>query len=103
MGAGVTRNAHSQFPGEYLYLWAMDKRTVTKPPSPEQAAKLERQRLAAEDGVKALQEAADRAKAVRENMARLRSLRLAREAQNGRAEILTEARTAQARPKKRSR
>jgi hypothetical protein len=81
----------------------MEKRTVTKSPSPEQAAKLERQRLAAEDGVKALQEVADRAKSIRENMARLRSLRLAREAENVRAQILTETRTAQARPKKRSR
>jgi hypothetical protein len=81
----------------------MEKRKMTNPPSPEQAAKLERQRLAAEDGVKALQEVANHAKAVRENMARLRSLRLAREAQEGRADILAETRTAQARPKKRSR
>jgi len=51
---------------------------MTKLPSPEQAARLERQRLAAEDGVKALQEVASRAIAIRENMARLRSLRLAK-------------------------
>src|SRR6185312_5011690 len=95
--------ADSQFPGDYPYLVIMDKRTVTNSPSPEQAAKLERRRLAAEDGVKALQEAADRAKAIRENMARLRSLRLAREVQDVRADILTDARTAQARPKRRSR
>jgi hypothetical protein len=92
-----------QFPGDYPYLLVMDKRTVTTSPSPEQAAKLERQRLAAEDGVKALQEVADRAKAIRENMARLRRLRLAREAQDVRAEIPAETRTAQARPKRRSR
>ena len=95
--------ADSQFPGEYPYLAIMEKRTATNPPSPEQAAKLERRRLAAEDGVKAIQEVADRAKAIRENMARLRRLRLAREAQGVRAEILTEARTARARPKRRSR
>ena len=48
--------------------------------SPEQTARLERQRLAAEDGAKALQEVAERSVAVRENMARLRALRLAKEA-----------------------
>lgn len=53
---------------------------MTKPPSPEQSARLERQRLAAEDGLKALQEVANRAIAIRENMARLRRLRLAKEA-----------------------
>src|SRR5215472_5174301 len=41
--------------------------------SPEQTARLERQRLAAEDGAKALQEVAERSVAVRENMARLRA------------------------------
>ena len=54
---------------------------MTKPPSPEQSARLERQRLAAEDGLKALQEVANRAIAIHENMARLRRLRLAKEAQ----------------------
>ena len=51
---------------------------MTKPPSPEQSARLE---LAAEDGLKALHEVANRAIAIRENMARLRRLRLAKEAQ----------------------
>jgi hypothetical protein len=64
---------------------------MTKPPSPERAARLERQRLAAEDGAKALQEVANQAIAIRENMARLRSLRLAKEAQG-------ENRAAQAKP-----
>ena len=58
---------------------------MTNPPSPEQAARLERQRLAAEDGAKALREVARRAIAIRENMARLRSLRLAKEARKVRA------------------
>lgn len=44
-------------------------------------ARLERKRLAAEDGAKALQEIAERSIAVRENMARLRALRLAKEAE----------------------
>ena len=56
--------------------------------SPEQTARLERQRLAAEDGAKALQEVAERSVAVRENMARLRALRLAKEAV--RTQIATE-------------
>jgi len=63
----------------------MERRIMTNPPSPEQAARLERQRLAAEDGAKALQEVASRAIAIRENMARVRSLRLAKEAQKVRA------------------
>ena len=71
---------------------------MTKLPSPEQAARLERQRLAAEDGAKALQEVASRAIAIRENMARLRSLRLAKEAQGVRAKILTKNRAAQVKP-----
>ena len=76
----------------------MERRIVTKLPSPEQAARLERQRLAAVDGVKALQEVASRAIAIRENMARLRSLRLAEEAQGVRAKILTKNRAAQVKP-----
>ena len=46
-----------------------------------------RQRLAAEEGAKALEEIAKRAADVRANMARLRELRLAKEAQEIRAEI----------------
>ena len=76
----------------------MERRIVTKLPSPEQAARLERQRLAAVDGVKALQEVASRAIAIRENMARLRSLRLAKEAQGVQAKILTKNRAAQVKP-----
>ena len=75
---------------------------MTKPPSPEQAARLERQRVAAEEGVKALQEVADRAVATRENMARLRSMRLAKEAQDVRSGVSTENRSARGKPKKRS-
>jgi hypothetical protein len=46
-----------------------------------------RQRLAAEEGAKALEEIAKRAADVRANMARLRELRLAKEAQEIRTEI----------------
>jgi hypothetical protein len=54
---------------------------MNRKPSPEQAARLERQRLAAEDGSKAMQEVRDAATAARANMARLRALRLAKEAE----------------------
>ena len=50
--------------------------------------RLTRQRLAAEEGAKALEEVAKKAADVRANMARLRALRLAREAQQVRTEIL---------------
>jgi len=43
--------------------------------------RLTRQRLAAEEGAKALEEVAKKAADVRANMARLRELRLAKEAQ----------------------
>jgi hypothetical protein len=49
-------------------------------PSPEQIAKSNRQRTAREDGARALEEVARQAAAVRKNMARLRELRLTREA-----------------------
>lgn len=74
---------------------------MNKSPSPEQAARLERQRLAAEDGTKALQEVAERAIAVRANMARLREQRLAKEREAVRTEIATQNQTARAKSKKR--
>ena len=54
---------------------------MDKLPSPEHAARLERQRLAAEEGTKALHEVAERAIAIRKNMVRLRALRLAKGAE----------------------
>ena len=60
------------------YIIAMNKTPL--PDSPEKATRLERQRLAAEDGSKAMQEVLDAAAAVRANMARLRALRLAKKA-----------------------
>lgn len=53
----------------------------TGEPSPEQIAKLNRQRLTKLDERAALEEAARDAAAVRKNMARLRELRLAKEAE----------------------
>jgi hypothetical protein len=54
--------------------------TSAEPAISEQVAKLERKRIFAEEASKAMQEVADRAIAVRANMARLRELRLAQEA-----------------------
>jgi hypothetical protein len=49
-------------------------------PSPESIARSERQRLAAEDGARAIADVERRAVDIRKNMARLRELREAREA-----------------------
>jgi hypothetical protein len=69
------------------------------PPSPAaQIARADRLRLAAEEAAEAMKDARNRAVAIRENMARLRELRLAKEAgavgeswshgaRNGRASI----------------
>ena len=50
-------------------------------PSPESIARANRQRLAQEEGVRAMADAAQQAIAVRKNMERLRALRQTREAQ----------------------
>ncbi len=50
-------------------------------PSAESIARANRQRLAQEEGVKAMQDVAREAVAVRKNMERLRALREAREAE----------------------
>ena len=73
---------------------------MNKLSSPEKAARQERQRLAAEDGSKALQEVTERATAVRENMVRLRALRLAKEAEAARAETATANEPSRAKPKR---
>ena len=49
-------------------------------PSPESIARAKRQRLAAEDGVRAMADVEQKAIAVRKNMERLRALREAKEA-----------------------
>ena len=50
-------------------------------PSPASIAKANRQRLAAEEGARAIAEVEQRAVAVRKNMERLRALREARDAE----------------------
>ena len=49
-------------------------------PSPEAIARADRQRLAAEEGVRAIADVERQAIEVRKNMARLRELRMAKEA-----------------------
>ena len=50
-------------------------------PSPESIARANRQRVAQEEGVKAMADVARDAVSIRKNMERLRALRLAREAE----------------------
>ena len=66
-------------------------------------ARLNRQRLAAEDGARAMEEAAKKDADVRVNMARLRELRLAKEAQEARSSISAGDQPATAKLKKRVR
>ena len=68
-------------------------------PSP-QSARANRERLAKAEREAVMIEAAKKATAVREHMARLRELRLAKEAQEVRTEI---AKSTKTKPKKRSR
>ena len=78
----IRRNTH------YMVLWANSIGAgVSELTDDPKVDRLTRQRLAAEDGAKALEEIAKRAADVRANMARLRELRLAKEAQEIRAEI----------------
>jgi hypothetical protein len=58
-------------------------------PSPQQIARMNRQRLAAEEGARAMADVAKQASDVRKNMARLRDLRLAKEADAAQEEIAT--------------
>jgi hypothetical protein len=57
-------------------------------PSPESIARANRQRLAAEEGARAMADVEKKAIAVRKNMERLRTLRQAREAEEARMETL---------------
>ena len=50
-------------------------------PSPERIARANRQRLAQEEGLRAMADVEQRAVAIRKNMERLRALRQAKEAQ----------------------
>jgi hypothetical protein len=60
----------------------------TAEPSPESIARADRQRLAMEEGARAMVDVAQQAIAVRKNMERLRALRQAREAEEARTSAL---------------
>jgi hypothetical protein len=77
--------------------------TSKKPgdPSPESIARTNRQRLAAEEGVRAMAEVERQAVAVRKNMERLRVLRTATEAAAIAAQIATGNAVASTKRKKR--
>ncbi|MDA9403231.1 transcriptional regulator [Bradyrhizobium sp. CCBAU 45389] len=72
-------------------------------PSPESIARSERQRLAAEEGARAIADVERRAIDVRKNMARLRGLREAKEAAEQAAEADLRASLPAPAPKKRMR
>ena len=83
----------------------MTKQPWSPPPplSREQTASMNRQRLAVAERAEVMEEADRRATAVRENMARLRELRLAKEAETVWREISAGNRPAKSKPKKRFR
>ena len=66
-----------------MFLAEADKMAGKKSaePSPESIARANRQRLAAEEGARAMADVEQRATAIRKNMDRLRALREAKEAQ----------------------
>jgi hypothetical protein len=57
-------------------------------PSPESVARANRQRLAVEEGARAMADVEQKAIAVRKNMERLRALRQAREAEEAKTEAI---------------
>jgi len=72
-----------------LLVAELDKMAGKKPaePSPESIARANRQRLAAEEGARAMADVEQQAVAVRRNMERLRALREAREAEEVRTHV----------------
>ena len=70
-------------------------------PSPESIARANRQRLAFEEGIRAMADVEREAAAVRKNMERLRALREAKEAEAVRTEAAAGGATAKTKRKKR--
>jgi hypothetical protein len=72
-----------------LLVAELDKMVAKKSaePSPESIARANRQRSAAEEAERAMADVEQRAIAVRKNMARLRALREAREAEGARTQV----------------
>ncbi|WP_050426087.1 hypothetical protein [Bradyrhizobium tropiciagri] len=69
-------------------------------PSPEAIARADRQRLAAEEGVRAIADVERQAIEVRKNMARLRELRMAKEAADATLAVTSPASPAKKRTRK---
>ena len=69
-------------------------------PSPESVARAQRRQIAAEEGSKAMADTDQRAAAIRQNMARLRALRLAKEAEDAMAGNAAASAPSPKRPKK---
>jgi hypothetical protein len=90
---------------EYTLVWAnrIGARVTELTKDDLKVARLNRQRLAAEDGARAMEEAAKKHADVRVNMARLRELRLANEAQEAQSSIPASDQPATAKLKKRVR
>ncbi len=70
-------------------------------PSPESIARANRQRIAFEEGQKAMADVEQKAIAVRKNMARLRALREAKEAEELKNQVAVETTKVKAAPRKR--
>ncbi len=70
-------------------------------PSPESIARANRQRIAYEEGQKAMADVEQKAIAVRKNMARLRALREAKEAEELKNQVTVENAKVKAAPRKR--
>jgi hypothetical protein len=76
--------------GAFLFVDPDEKMAQKKTgePSPESIARADRQRLAMEEGARAMVDVAQQAIAIRKNMERLRALRQAREAEEARTSAL---------------
>jgi hypothetical protein len=70
-------------------------------PSPESIARANRQRLAFEEGVRAMADVEREAAAVRKNMERLRALREAKQAEEDKAEAASDKAATKTKRKKR--
>ncbi len=86
--------------GTNTHILGMTSKSQTKPQTPEQLARLEKQRLAKIEGAIALAEVDKEYVDVRKNMERLRALRLAKEAEDAANPPAVEPKKKKAAPKK---
>jgi hypothetical protein len=78
----------------------MTSKSQTKPQTPEQLARLEKQRVAKIEGAQALAQVDKEYADVRKNMERLKALRLAKEAHDAANPVPVEPKRKKAAPKK---